>query len=149
MRRSRGLAVSFLVRRKLAEASVSHTAAAEVLGVSRQRFERLLDEGLLGAGDLLEIEGIVPGVIADWLKGKYRVTPERAPGTARDILGELGDVMAKVGALAGEATAAIADGVTPAEAAAVVKRCDEIRTEVGQLEAAVMSSVVTPLRRGM
>jgi plasmid maintenance system antidote protein VapI len=149
MRRTRGLAVSFLVRRKLAEASVSHTAAAEVLGVSRQRFERLLDEGLLAAGDLLALEDVAGGIVADWLKGRFKVTPERAAGTPRDIMGELGDVMASVGGLVAETTRALADGITHAEAAGIVRGCEAIRREVGELEGAVNAAVVVPPVRGL
>jgi hypothetical protein len=149
MRRSRGLAVSFLVRRNLAAASVSHTAAAELLGVSRQRFEKLLDEGLLQAGDLLALEDMAPGLIAEWLKGKFKVTPERAAGTPRDIMGELGDVMASVGVLAAETAKALEGGITHAEAQGIVRGCEAIRREVGELEGAVNAARVGPPVRSL
>jgi hypothetical protein len=148
MRRTRGLSLSFIVRQKLAEASVSHTAAADALGVSRQRFERLLDDGTLQPGDLLELEGLAPGILASWLKGRFRVTPEAAAGTPRDVLGELGDVMGRVGALTGEITGALGGGIDSVEAGRIGNVLEQVRRELGQLEAAVGAAVVVPLRRG-
>lgn len=102
-RRARGLAVSFIVRRKLAEASCSHQRAADVLGISRQRFEAVLDDGTIQADDLLELEPVAPGLVAAWAARKQlRVSPERESGTATDILTGLAEIQIRVGALTSE-----------------------------------------------
>lgn len=142
-RRARGLAVSFLVRRKLAEASCSHTRAAEAIGVSRQRLEVLLDEGLLQADDLVCLEPLAPGLLGAWGSGRgLSVTPERHSGTATDILAGLAETMARIGALTSETTTALPDGIDRLEAARIGVACEQARRAVNELQARVNAGVV-------
>lgn len=142
-RRARGLQVAFIVRQKLAEHSISHQRAADVLGISRQRFETVLDDGTIQADDLLELEGVAPGIVAAWAARKQlRVSPERTSGTATDILTGLAETMARVGALTSETTTALPDGIDRREAARIGLACEQTRRAVTELQARVDAGVV-------
>lgn len=142
-RRARGLQVSFIVRRKLAEASCSHQRAADVLGISRQRFEQILDDGTVQYEDIPMLETVAPGLMAACAaRHGYRVVPERESGTATDILAGLAETMARVGALTSETTAALPDGIDRREAARIGMACEQTRRAVNELQARVDASVV-------
>lgn len=142
-RRARGLQVSFIVRRKLAEASCSHQRAADVLGISRQRFEQILDDGTIQADDIPILEPVAPGLIAAWAaRYDYAVTPERKTGSALDVLTGLAEIQAKVGALTSETAIAIPDGIDRREAARIGMACEQTRRAVNELQARVDAGVV-------
>lgn len=139
----RARAVCYLVRRLLAEASVSDTAAAAQLGRSRQRFEHQLTEGRLYLDDLLALEPLIPGLAAELLAPLgLRVIPDRAAGSVTDILAALGAVMQGAGATAATTAAALPDGIDGVEAQAIDKECRQIIAALGTLQASVAAAVV-------
>lgn len=138
----RARAVAFLVRRLMAEHRVSDTDLAEKLGRSRQRVEKQLSEGRLYLDDLLVLERMLPGLMAELASPiGMRVSPDLGVGSARDLIAAIGDVIQGVGATASTTAAAMPDGIDGPEALAIGKQIRRAISALGTLEASVAAAV--------
>lgn len=138
-----------LVQRVQAEASLTNTAVAEHLGISRQLYERKLHgEASFNAQEILALFQVMPLLLGE-LAAAYgqRVMPAQAAGTMESILSGLGDMMGALSRVTETTTGALPGGLDGAEATRIEGACKQLVREIGEFQAAVAASVTTKARR--
>lgn len=148
-RRRRAQALEVVVRRLQSESAVSWETIADALGISRTALMKALERGLLRASDLVILDALLPGVLAELARGRgQRLLPDvTSRATQEDVLQAATATLGQAADVVRETTKALAGGISDGEARLIGREICEAREAMNELEARVEAAVVTPLRR--
>ncbi len=142
-----------VVRRLMVDRDLDDAQVARILGVSPQRFNRMMKPGertFISLGDVLLLSELLGGEDAFLgelaaARGRRLVAEAPAEASGGDVLSATAAVMATASALVTTATEAAANGVTPERARIVTRDGEAVRRAVGRLDAVVSVAVVEPV----